>query len=365
MCYLFLKYVHIAFQQFYRSCLSVPLFLFFCYHGPYVSPPLHLSLAPVPVCRLCGSFWTLSILVLAVPAVRSGGRASHLSADGWSSSIHPSLCLLYFSHPLFINSLSFISTVCNNHHWFAFFSCVLCVCFYRLNVIFSKFDEVQRSGNMISSSGSGESACVCVVILVCCPPLCLFVFASLQHSNGHPWEKKCYVNNPVLAHVSVFVVFLHIEHSGKQRRRRRCTMDIRALVVALWGGVNWGQCCGFWGCLSHSVGWNSRVICGSRTLLWWAKRQPSSFSSHHHCIVVSSFCHTPVTFHLGVSAPVRQCFPCWVCEQIPVCVLKREGRQVAGQTGGRVDEFSPQDFGVHWRFPISICEAKDRAVCYA
>lgn len=29
--------------------------------------------------------------------------------------------------------------------------------FYRLNVIFSRFDEVQRSGNMIPSSGSGRS----------------------------------------------------------------------------------------------------------------------------------------------------------------------------------------------------------------
>lgn len=31
--------------------------------------------------------------------------------------------------------------------------------FYRLNVIFSRFDEVQRSGNMVSSSGSGEFSC--------------------------------------------------------------------------------------------------------------------------------------------------------------------------------------------------------------
>ena len=34
--------------------------------------------------------------------------------------------------------------------------CNIFLIFYRLNVIFSKFDEVQRSGNMISSSGSGE-----------------------------------------------------------------------------------------------------------------------------------------------------------------------------------------------------------------
>lgn len=160
--------------------------------GPYVSPPslscslsgLNASLSSVR------QFWTPSILVLAVSAAQSRERASHLRADRWCRRqlvdgfgffYCPSLfSLLHFFWDLFPFLFSFLSThLCQPVCRFFIFS-FLSVRFHRLNVIFSKFDEVQRSGNMISSSGSGEFELLCFVILTCfCwSQLCDFSFCA-------------------------------------------------------------------------------------------------------------------------------------------------------------------------------------------
>lgn len=122
-------------------------------------------------------FWTPSILVLAVSAAQSRERASHLRADRWCRRqlvdgfwffYCPSLfSLLHFSETFFLFLFSFLSTHLSQPVCRFFIFSFLSVRFHRLNVIFSKFDEVQRSGNMISSSGSGEFELLCFVILTC------------------------------------------------------------------------------------------------------------------------------------------------------------------------------------------------------
>lgn len=73
-------------------------------------------------------------------------------------------------------------------------SCLLSVS--RLNVIFSKFDEVQRSGNMVLSPVSGKITCPVVFTFVCffwSPELGL-VWAWLSWQRGFVLARPADIN---------------------------------------------------------------------------------------------------------------------------------------------------------------------------
>lgn len=131
------------------------------------SLPLSLSLSGLNASlSSVRQFWTPSILVLAVSAAQSRERASHLRADRWCrrqlvDGFGFFYCPSLFSLPHFSETFFLFYSVSSRHIYVNLFAdffifSFLSVRFHRLNVIFSKFDEVQRSGNMISSSGSGE-----------------------------------------------------------------------------------------------------------------------------------------------------------------------------------------------------------------
>lgn len=142
------------------------------------SLPLSLSLSGLNASlSSVRQFWTPSILVLAVSAAQSRERASHLRADRWCrrqlvdgfsffTVRRYSLCFTSSETFFLFYLVSSRNIYVNLFADFLIFS-FLSVRFHRLNVIFSKFDEVQRSGNMISSSGSGEFELLCFVILTC------------------------------------------------------------------------------------------------------------------------------------------------------------------------------------------------------
>lgn len=97
------------------------------------------------VCYRQNLFWSWPS---ALPRAE-GVLASCLRSDGWCRQLVLCCCQ-------FLPLLPFVW-----HHLHVFNQVLFFLAFCRLNVIFGKFDEVQRSGNMISSSGSGEcSSCV-------------------------------------------------------------------------------------------------------------------------------------------------------------------------------------------------------------
>lgn len=129
------------------------------------SLPLSLSLSGLNASlSSVRQFWTPSILVLAVSAAQSRERASHLRADRWCRRQLVDGFWFFYCPSLFslVSETFFLFYLVSSRNIYVnlfadfFIFSFLSVRFHRLNVIFSKFDEVQRSGNMISSSGSGE-----------------------------------------------------------------------------------------------------------------------------------------------------------------------------------------------------------------
>ena len=251
---------------------------------------------------------------------------------------------------------SFLSThlsqpVCR---FFNFFS--LSVCFHRLNVIFSKFDEVQRSGNMISSSGSGEF-CYFYLLL----PVFLFFFIASSfcdffsvHPSTKSIEHRCWSRvfrlwkrdmllrswkHTSLLLLLLLLLLLFFPAAQWGMRTGRCSVTIRAFVVSVLCRMNWG--------LFVDV----EQLCGCGAERNWR----NIFS------VCQPAVSLPVMMHPSVLTLSVLCFR----YHLNVCVCCSESggarRGKAGQTGSLELEgmnFLHRRLGIHWSFRMFLCGAK-------
>lgn len=230
---------NIRYQRTFRCSIFFVPFVsssFLLHTGPYVSAPLHhpsrsLSLWPRCLLVICVVVWSI-----LVPAAESRGRASHLGGDGWCSK----QVFSYFLLPICFVLCAICIII------FTFLSFSLSPC-YSLNVIFSKFDEVQRSGNMISSSGSGECSSLCFRLLS----------AGMQNTLGAGW---CGNSN----HISVVLGWINYMYLSifyqKATGGTSQTCLLKELLILLLMTVVFPRCLTGWLPLGRS-GWpNSRSL---------------------------------------------------------------------------------------------------------
>lgn len=141
-----------------------------------VIPPSPLSLRLRCQLVICLAVLNAVYFGLGHPAAQSRGWAFPPESDWWCTrqvlgpSCHPSHSLLTLPVTLSSPPRSFypLTMYCISQplcRIFMYINVLISVPFCRLNVIFSKFDEVQKSGNMIASSGSGECTLLGVIII--------------------------------------------------------------------------------------------------------------------------------------------------------------------------------------------------------